>query len=609
MKKLCTILAASLTLTAAGQGSGPVTQTTPYTRGLLRATDAATARGTLGVLATNNWPITGAVLQVPILNGGTWSNPTNIGGVYSNGLFFGNVANKTVLNLLGAPSDDTSNLQAALAQGGYIVFPPGTYYTGRLWVTNSTLIEGNGATLTFLPGTNGSLLNWGANSNIVIRNLRLNGTNFASLATRPGALTNRIGITAYAYSAGSQIVGLAIQGFDCGLFFTGDKDGNTCHTSPHMTLISSELSSNGCGLNLLTPDSNHRVEYMNFISLQCYANAWNVWENAGNNDFVNCNFSSAGQVGWVSSGLGFNADHGKVVNCSFNHCNAALALTNVAAGQSFFTCAIRAVNASANLKACSGVWIVDCDLNGCGSFSALGGGTGNFLVGCIYTGQFIAGGPPGNLIVIQDSGVDDPASPYTRGTNLTHFANYSSDHFGDNDNFTIGAFSGNAAGLTNLNAANFSSGHTSATNTWTGIFVGNASGTTNAAMSANTNGTASLRDVAALIASTPTANVVSTPISLTNSAAISFDHGLGVTPSFVRWVIVCTNTDLSYAVGDELPILSEDDNPPLLGAAGGANATTVFISEPASWNTFQKGTATKQGITLSKWNIKCYARP
>ena len=90
MKNILTLLGIGLAVigpTGTVLADGPIIPTTDFTRGLLRAANAAAARSTLGVLATNNWPITGAVLQVPILNGGTWSNPTNIGGVYSNGLF------------------------------------------------------------------------------------------------------------------------------------------------------------------------------------------------------------------------------------------------------------------------------------------------------------------------------------------------------------------------------------------------------------------------------------------------------------------------------------------------------------------------------------------
>ena len=148
------------------------------------------------------------------------------------------------------------------------------------------------------------------------------------------------------------------------------------------------------------------------------------------------------------------------------------------------------------------------------------------------------------------------------------------------------------------------------TNRLTGILYvtgGTADNLTNssATVPANTNSVISAAQAAQLI--TSQAAFVSTPISLTNSAAISFSHGLSSTPAIVRWVIVCITNDLSYTVGDELPIRSEDDNPPLIGEAGGANSTNVFITEPAAWNTFQKGTATKALIALTKWNIKCYA--
>ena len=59
---------------------GPVIQTTPITRQLLRASDAGTARSVLGVLATNNWPVTNVALYTPTITGGTQTGGTFSGG-------------------------------------------------------------------------------------------------------------------------------------------------------------------------------------------------------------------------------------------------------------------------------------------------------------------------------------------------------------------------------------------------------------------------------------------------------------------------------------------------------------------------------------------------
>ena len=74
---------------AAALADGPVIQTTPFTRNVLRAPDAGTARSDLGIIATNAWPLTNQTLVTPTVNsgtfnGGTFTGPTNISGLYTN---------------------------------------------------------------------------------------------------------------------------------------------------------------------------------------------------------------------------------------------------------------------------------------------------------------------------------------------------------------------------------------------------------------------------------------------------------------------------------------------------------------------------------------------
>ncbi len=55
-------------------------------------------------------------------------------------------------------------------------------------------------------------------------------------------------------------------------------------------------------------------------------------------------------------------------------------------------------------------------------------------------------------------------------------------------------------------------------------------------------------------------------------------HGLGGTPDAVNFLLVCTNAELGYAIGDELPIyqaVNTSENNVLMG---GANTTNVFFA-------------------------------
>ena len=152
MKNIFSLLFALTTL--ACLADGPVVQTTPLTRQLLRAPDAGTARSVLGVLATNNWPVTNVTLYAPAVQGGTSSglnnsNPTNNGGVYTNGSFTG-----------GTFSGGTNN--------------NGVYSNGLF----------NGGSFT-----NGTF-NGSSNNNPVISGGSLNGTtNLFSLNTGPVTVT------------------------------------------------------------------------------------------------------------------------------------------------------------------------------------------------------------------------------------------------------------------------------------------------------------------------------------------------------------------------------------------------------------------------------------
>lgn len=88
-------------------------------------------------------------------------------------------------------------------------------------------------------------------------------------------------------------------------------------------------------------------------------------------------------------------------------------------------------------------------------------------------------------------------------------------------------------------------------------------------------------------------------------------HGLGAVPKFVRAVLICTSTDLGYAVNDEVNINSVQK-----GNAGqdqafivAANATNLYVAQTndANVNMIPLAGGSATGLDETKWAIKLYA--
>lgn len=122
------------------------------------------------------------------------------------------------------------------------------------------------------------------------------------------------------------------------------------------------------------------------------------------------------------------------------------------------------------------------------------------------------------------------------------------------------------------------------------------------------------------IAGVPSASFTSTNVNLAAGSVLNMAHGLGATPSVVRWVLVCTTANAGYSIGDEIPISSvvgssawETDALPTF--TGGANATNVFLSyyktTPTSMelNVVTKNADGMTGLTEASWKAKVYAKP
>jgi hypothetical protein len=110
---------------------------------------------------------------------------------------------------------------------------------------------------------------------------------------------------------------------------------------------------------------------------------------------------------------------------------------------------------------------------------------------------------------------------------------------------------------------------------------------------------------------------VSSEIALpaAGAAITAITHGLGATPSQVRWVLVNKTTDLGYAVADEVPLEST------FGGNSGterssfwrwANATSIGLRRDSSGTLLigNKATGVWAGVTSdSYWRLKAYYQP
>lgn len=94
-------------------------------------------------------------------------------------------------------------------------------------------------------------------------------------------------------------------------------------------------------------------------------------------------------------------------------------------------------------------------------------------------------------------------------------------------------------------------------------------------------------------------------------SAVTLAHGLGSLPRSVRWVMVCTTSNLGYAIGDEVEVHAfEDSGVHRPGFSPGADATNVFIVQAnASIQVMNKSDGSYgTNITAGSWRLKVYAQ-
>lgn len=93
-------------------------------------------------------------------------------------------------------------------------------------------------------------------------------------------------------------------------------------------------------------------------------------------------------------------------------------------------------------------------------------------------------------------------------------------------------------------------------------------------------------------------------------AAISAQpHGLGAVPRTVRWVMVCTTTDLGYSVSDEVPLESfTNDSGSRPAFTPRADATNLNLVQTASTiRVARVSDASQETIATANWRLKAYA--
>ena len=115
------------------------------------------------------------------------------------------------------------------------------------------------------------------------------------------------------------------------------------------------------------------------------------------------------------------------------------------------------------------------------------------------------------------------------------------------------------------------------------------------------------------------ANVLATNLGFTSieyalatGLVANTNHGLGATPSQVRWVLVCKTNDASYAEGDEIAALFGDGEASTysVGVIWGANSTNVFVTiRDTAFNLLNKSTGEFASATPARWRLKVYCKP
>jgi hypothetical protein len=92
---------------------------------------------------------------------------------------------------------------------------------------------------------------------------------------------------------------------------------------------------------------------------------------------------------------------------------------------------------------------------------------------------------------------------------------------------------------------------------------------------------------------------------------LSTNHGLGLTPSWVKAVFVCKTNDLSWNAGDEVGMDSVYNSAGATTLTVSANATSITVYGAVNTSSFAMIQSNGLGanVTTARWRLKIYARP
>lgn len=256
----------------------------------------------------------------------------------------------------GGVANDTFLVQSLANKGIGIYFPNTTNYTlGTVYLTNNTQIMGMGTKISLLSTVSNAAcfdnVTGGPNTNNKISGIILDGGAYGGAAG--GGVTNRIGFYLYAYGYGNILEDCSAIGFDYGLRPYGDKTQTTSHQSPTLSIRGLTVNSNYCGVYFYSPDSSHVVEYIIVHGLNAFGNTIGALVDAGNINFVGCDFNNNG-TGIIMPGTGNNNSHGIITGCKINHNAIGWALTNITLGEVFTGNQIQ-LNADGYVSNCRGI--------------------------------------------------------------------------------------------------------------------------------------------------------------------------------------------------------------------------------------------------------------
>lgn len=220
----------------------------------------------------------------------------------------------------GDRTDRTADILAMLAANKICRLGPGVFYVNNLQMPEYSTLTGCGyiTTVKLVDNVTGSAIKM--NSYCTVENLRVEGAN--NVPAISSTVGDRHGIE---WSGNSQtsssdtkwrgmISNVYIR------FFTGG--GITCYNTGYGQYNGLEVTNTwiwrcGAGINISYLSEYHK--FTNVCAQECYYGCIN---NGGNNVFVNCDFSSNIEYGFVidnSQGQSPNNSHGSAIGCIFNH--------------------------------------------------------------------------------------------------------------------------------------------------------------------------------------------------------------------------------------------------------------------------------------------------